>query len=137
MQLVLRARGSAVAAIEGFGLPCGRGPWLPARPLVATRAGALPEVVATGGGGILVERDDPASLAAGIRTLLDDPDRRAALGRRGRTRIAAAYSWPRIAAATADVYAELVAERGRPASSTTSASVGSRRASQSSASSAR
>jgi len=120
---------------EGFGLPaaeamaCGT-------PVVACRAGALPEVLATGGGGILVERDDPEALARGLRSLLEQPQLRAELGARGRAGIAAAYAWPRIAEATAEVYAEVLREPGRPASTTTSASDGARRASQSSPSSA-
>jgi len=138
-ELVRLYRRASVVAVpsryEGFGLPaaeamaCGT-------PVVACRAGALPEVLAAGGGGVLVARDDPDALARGLRTLLEQPALRAELGRRGRAGIEAAYGWPRIAAATADVYAELLRERGRPASTTTSASVGSRRASQSSPSSA-
>jgi glycosyltransferase involved in cell wall biosynthesis len=134
----LYQRASVVAVpsrYEGFGLPaaeamaCGT-------PVVACRAGALPEVLAAGGGGLLVERDDPEALARGLRSLLEQPALRAELGRRGRAGVAAAYAWPRIAAATADVYAEVVRERGRPASTTTSESPGARRASQSSPSSA-
>jgi hypothetical protein len=46
---------------------------------------------------------------------------------------AEAYAWSRVAAATAEGYAEAIAaRRGRPASTTTSASAGSLRASQSS-----
>ena len=117
---------------EGFGLPaaeamaCGT-------PVVATAAGALPEVMRTAGGGVLVKRDDPAALAKGIAGLLEQPSARAELGERGHRGVAAAYAWPRVAQATAAVYAEAIAERrGRPASTTTSASEGMRRASQSS-----
>jgi glycosyltransferase involved in cell wall biosynthesis len=120
---------------EGFGLPaveamaCGT-------PVVACRAGALPEVLEVGGGGLLAERDDPDSLAEGIRTLLENRTLREELASRGRDRVSAAYAWPRVAKATAEVYAEVLAERGRPARTTTSDRLGTRRASQSSPSSA-
>ena len=120
---------------EGFGLPaaeamaCGT-------PVVATAAGALPEVIETGGGGVLAPRDDPQGLAQCIAALLADPDRRRALGRAGRRGISAAYGWPSVARRTADVYAEVVVEhasrRGRPATRITSATAGARRASASS-----
>jgi len=120
---------------EGFGLPaveamaCGT-------PVVACRSGALPEVIEVGGGGLLAERDDPDSIAAQIRRLLDNHELRAKLAARGRDRVVAAYAWPRVAKATADVYAEVLAERGRPARTTTSENAGTRRANQSSPSSA-
>jgi glycosyltransferase involved in cell wall biosynthesis len=132
--LALYRRAALVAVpsrFEGFGLPaaeamaCGT-------PVVAAAAGALPELVRRGGGGILVPRDDPGALAKAIASLLEQPDARARLGARGVRGIAEAYSWPSVAAATAKVYAETLAaaraRRGRPASSTTSASDGSRRA---------
>jgi glycosyltransferase involved in cell wall biosynthesis len=102
-------------------------------PVVATDAGALPEVVGTAGGGVLVPRDDAPALAKAIASLLDQPRAREELSARGRRGSAEAYAWSRVAAATAEGYAEAIAaRRGRPASTTTSASAGSRRASQSS-----
>lgn len=132
--LALYRRAALVAVpsrFEGFGLPaaeamaCGT-------PVVAAAAGALPELVRRGGGGILVPRDDPGALAKAIASLLEQPGARARLGARGIRGVAEAYSWPSVAAATAQVYAETLAAaragRGRPASSTTSANDGSRRA---------
>ena len=136
--LTLYRRAALVAVpsrFEGFGLPaaeamaCGT-------PVVAAASGALPELVRRGGGGVLVPHDDPGALAKAIASLLEQPEARARLGARGIRGGTEAYSWPSVAAATAEVYAETLAaaraRRGRPASRTTSASAGSRRASRSS-----
>lgn len=98
------------SVFEGFGLPaaeamaCGT-------PVVATRVGALPEVLATGGGGLLVPPGDPLALAKGITTLLEQPQTRAEMGARAPSRIEAAYSWAHIAERTEQVYREVVPTR--------------------------
>jgi glycosyltransferase involved in cell wall biosynthesis len=95
---------------EGFGLvpleamACGT-------PVVATSAGALPEVMGVGGGGVLVPPDDPDALAKAVASLLEQPETRQRLGARARPRIVASYSWPRVAGRTAQVYREVVEER--------------------------
>jgi len=85
---------------EGFGLPvleamaCGT-------PVVALRAGSVPEVV--GNAGILVDEGDERGLAEAVWRLLDQPERAAALGDRGAAR-AAAFNWSSTARATLAVY---------------------------------
>ena len=117
---------------EGFGLPAAEA-MACATPVVATRAGALPEVIGTGGGGVLVDRENPEALAKGIARLLEQPEARARLGERGRRGVTETYAWPKVASATAEVYSEAVAERrGGPASTNTSANPGSRPATASS-----
>ena len=113
-ELIRLYRSAALVVVpsrfEGFGLPaveamaCGT-------PVVATRAGALPEVMARGGGGLVVPRDDPAALAAALQQLLDAPERRAQLGAAARSRVADAYGWPRVAEKMAEHYRALIAAR--------------------------
>lgn len=55
-------------------------------PVVATRTGAIPEMVEDGVTGVLVDQDD-AALADAIKALLDDDDRREAMGRAGCARV--------------------------------------------------
>jgi glycosyltransferase involved in cell wall biosynthesis len=92
---------------EGFGLPAIEGLSV-GTPVVAARAGALPEVIATAEAGRLVEPADAASLAKGVAEVLGDweAEHRRALG--ARSRIEAAFAWPVVAGRTAAVYAGLV-----------------------------
>jgi len=108
--LVRLYRRAAVVAVpslyEGFGLPAAEAMACGA-PVVAAASGALPEVIETGGGGILVPPADPDALAKALATLLEQPEARRKLADSARARIVDAYSWPRIAARTADLYERL------------------------------
>jgi len=75
--------------------------------VVASRVGGIPEVVDDGVTGLLVPPDDPAALAAAMNLLLRDPGRADAMGRAGRERAVAEFSWDAVAAQTAALYAEL------------------------------
>ena len=89
---------------EGFGLPP-----LEAMsagvPVVATRAGAVPEVCRDGAD--LVPVGDRTQLAAALRRVLTDPAHRDALVTRGRS-VAAGYRWDDAADAFADLFRRLV-----------------------------
>jgi glycosyltransferase involved in cell wall biosynthesis len=54
--------------------------------IVATRVGGVPEVIDDGVEGVIVAPGDPASLAAALRRLLEDPELRRRLGRAARLR---------------------------------------------------
>ncbi|MCC6641751.1 MAG: glycosyltransferase family 4 protein [Deltaproteobacteria bacterium] len=115
LQLYARASLVVVPSLyEGFGLPAAEAMACGA-PVVATAAGALPEVMRVGAGGVLVPPGDPAALAEGILGLLASPETRIALGARARARIIETFSWPRVAQATLAVYVELLDERRRRA----------------------
>ncbi|HEY8484889.1 MAG TPA: glycosyltransferase family 4 protein [Longimicrobiales bacterium] len=81
---------------EGFGLVAAEA-MAAGVPLVATTAGALPEVVGPPEGGILVPPDDPNALAAAVAQLLDSPEQRAALSQSARRRASAHFSWDVVA----------------------------------------
>ncbi len=76
-------------------------------PAVTSRRGALPELVSNGSTGILVD-EDPESLAAAWQALLDDPQRRVAMGRAARARAEAEWSPERLAASVGALYAAIL-----------------------------
>jgi glycosyltransferase involved in cell wall biosynthesis len=63
-----------------------------AKPLVASRGGAVPEIVIDGITGLLFEPGNPASLAISLRDLLSDCDAALAMGRAGRRRLEACFT---------------------------------------------
>ena len=75
--------------------------------VVASRVGGIPEVVDDGVTGLLVPPEDPSSLADAMNLLLRDPGRADAMGRAGRERAVAEFSWDAVAAQTAALYAEI------------------------------
>ncbi len=94
---------------EGFSLPTAE-LMACATPLVVSRAGAIPEVVGTDGEcADLVTPGDVGELAAAIAALLDDPERRTAMGAAGRARVQEMFSWRAVAEATAAAYEETIA----------------------------
>ncbi|WP_395106735.1 glycosyltransferase family 4 protein [Actinomadura sp. SCN-SB] len=86
---------------EGFSLPAVEH-MASGTPLVASRAGALPEVV--GEAGALVRPGDVEELAATLRRLHDDPAERARLSEAGLARVQQRFAWPAVARATVEHY---------------------------------
>ena len=84
------------------------------RPIVATTAGGIPEVVADGETGLLVPPRDHAALANAIVTLLNDAPRRTQMGAAGLVRVRDRFTVERMVAETAAVYAR-VAGKGHAA----------------------
>ena len=86
---------------EGFSIPAVEA-MACETPLVATKAGALPEVV--GDCAVLVEPGNAADLAGALGALFDDEARRRTLGAAGRRRVEEHYTWRAVAEATAEIY---------------------------------
>ena len=76
--------------------------------VVASRVGGIPEVVADGETGYLVEPANPDELAARVNELLADPELAARFGEAGRKRAVEHFSWRAVAERTADLYGSLV-----------------------------
>lgn len=83
-------------------------------PVVAARAGGMPDVVEEGRNGLLVPTKDAPALAAALEDLLAHPERRRELGRYGREVTVPRYSWDAVVDALGPVYAAAMA-RGRKA----------------------
>ena len=75
-------------------------------PAVTSRRGALPELVADGTSGIVVD-EDPDQLGAAWQELLEDPARRAAMGRAARVRAESEFSAHRLVARVDALYAAI------------------------------
>jgi len=79
-------------------------------PVVASDVGGIPEVVADGSTGVLVQYDASdatayeAGLARAIESVLDDPKHARAMGAAGRARAERDFSWPAIAEQTVAIY---------------------------------
>ena len=77
--------------------------------VVASRVGGIPEVVADGETGYLVEPANAEELAARVNELLGDSELAARFGQAGRERAVEHFSWRAIAERTADLYRSLAA----------------------------
>lgn len=81
-------------------------------PVVASDTGGLPESLAAGGG-ILVAPGDPAALARGVASILDDPGLHERLSGDGRV-AAEGFDVATMVSRTLDVYRSLVTTTGNP-----------------------
>jgi glycosyltransferase involved in cell wall biosynthesis len=83
------------------------------RPVVATRVGGLPELVADGVTGHIIEPHAPQQLAAALLELLASPGEMERLGSAGRSRVARLFSMDRWIADTLRILAESTGARTR------------------------
>ena len=81
-------------------------------PVVATAVDDIPELVADGESGLLVPSDDVAELAKALKRLIDDETLRRRMGAAGKARVEADFSLPIQARKYADLYWELLKQKG-------------------------
>jgi glycosyltransferase involved in cell wall biosynthesis len=87
---------------EGLGLAfleamaCGRA-------VIGTNSGGTPEIVRHGYTGLLMERNEPGEVAAALRRLLENPEERQRMGRRGHE-VAIRQDWLAVAKKYLEVY---------------------------------
>jgi glycosyltransferase involved in cell wall biosynthesis len=97
---------------EGFSLPAVEA-MASGTPVVASRAGALPEVLGSDGEcADLVAPGDVGELTHALSRLLDSPERRHWLGTAGRRRALDVFSWESVAAQTVRVYSQAIDRSG-------------------------
>ena len=83
---VLPSRSESFGIVLAEAMACGL-------PIVATNVGAIPEVVKNGETGILVKPGDSSALSIAISKLLDNPQKRKEMGRRGTKIAKEKFNW--------------------------------------------
>ena len=89
---------------EGFGLPPLEA-MASGTPVITSNVSSLPEVV--GDAALLIDPTSPDAIAAAMTRVLEEPELRADLIRRGHERVKA-FSWARSVARTREVYTEVL-----------------------------
>ena len=94
---VLPSRRESFGLVLAEAMACGL-------PVVATTAGAIPEVVEDGVTGLLVPPDDPEALAGAMNSLLGDPAKMKAMGAQGREKVEKHFTWDKVAERVVEGY---------------------------------
>jgi phosphatidylinositol alpha-1,6-mannosyltransferase len=98
----------AACDVEGFGLvfleanACGK-------PVIGGRTGGVPEAIVDGKTGFVVDPENAAALAERLETVLSNSGLAAEMGRHGRSRVIAEFSWTDAAAKVQDLVTAMVA----------------------------
>jgi glycosyltransferase involved in cell wall biosynthesis len=81
------------------------------KPVIASAAGGIVDIVKADDTGLLVPPGDPASLADAITRAMDHPDELEQIARRGTAFAQHAFGWETIVAKLSTVYESAVARR--------------------------
>lgn len=77
-------------------------------PVVSTKVGGIKDAVVDGETGILVAPERPDEIAEAVNKILADKDLAGKMGKNGRKRVEAAFSWKRIAEKTYALYRDVL-----------------------------
>ena len=80
-------------------------------PVIGSNSGAIPDVI--GGAGLIVPERDPSALADAIRSLMQGPTQREAMGQRGLQAAGTQYTWEAVAKCMHGIYSTLLARGPR------------------------
>jgi glycosyltransferase involved in cell wall biosynthesis len=94
--------GTAVSAIEAMAA---------GRPVIATRVGGLPDLIAEGETGLLVPPGDPDGLATAVLRLLHDPETACRMGQSAKAMVQERFSVQRLIVDMENLYHQLLAQK--------------------------
>jgi glycosyltransferase involved in cell wall biosynthesis len=77
-------------------------------PVIASTAGALPEVVGNDGAALQVPPRDARAIAQAVLRLIDKPDLRERMGKAARQRVLQLFTWENAAREMEKVYREAI-----------------------------
>ncbi len=103
------AAGVFPSTVESFGLAVAEA-LATEIPVVATRVGALPEIIEECKTGFLVDSGDVEGLAKHMTALLNDPNQHRKMAARGRLKILENCSWEKSAGEALETYQQLIKE---------------------------
>lgn len=83
-------------------------------PVVVSRVGSVPEVVADGKQGLLTDVGDVQGVLAALRKLAASPEERIRLGQAGRALVASTYAADRVCAQLEGIYTDVLSEKEKP-----------------------
>jgi glycosyltransferase involved in cell wall biosynthesis len=75
-----------------------------ATPVICTNVASMPEVVEDGVTGLIVPPNNPEALRERINWLLEHPDEAAEMGRAGRRKVLAQFTWPAVVQRCLQIY---------------------------------
>lgn len=86
--------------------------WLAGRPVIGLDQGAVGALIEHEGDGLLIPPRDDTALALAIKRLLDNPERRVAMGQKGHNKVIRRYTTDHIAAIIENGYLQLLETKG-------------------------